>query len=141
MTVRPTSVVTLARLGLIVASLTACGIAGGYLSPPGSTITLMAGWEHRFTLEWAVDPEQGQLRRVRGYIYSRYGEAAEPVRILAQALDSSGAVVGQRIAWVPGGVNGFQRAYFEVAQLPLAATYRVSVWDYTLLQNPGFGWI
>ena len=95
MTVRPTSVVTLARLGLIVASLTACGIAGGYLSPSGSTITLMAGWEHRFTLEWAVDPEQGQLRRVRGYIYSRYGEVAEPVRILAQALDSSGAVVGR----------------------------------------------
>src|SRR5207249_323400 len=55
------------------------------------------------TLKWAVDPEQGQLRRVRGYIYSRYGEVAEPVRILAQALDSSGAVVGQRIAWVPGG--------------------------------------
>ncbi len=141
MTVRLTSVVTLASFGLVVVVSTACGIAGGYLSPSGSTITLMAGWEHRFTLEWAVDPEQGQLRRVRGYIYSRYGEVAEPVRILAQALDSSGAVVGQRIAWVPGGVNGFQRAYFEVAPLPPAATYRVSVWDYTLLQNPGSGWI
>jgi len=92
MTVRPTSVVTLARLGPIVASLTACGIAGGYLSPSGSTITLMAGWE------------------------------------LAPTRSA-------------GGVNGFQRAYFEVAQLPPAATYRVSVWDYTLLQNPGSGWI
>lgn len=140
MTLRPTSVVTLARLGLIVV-LTACGTASGYLSPSGSTVTLMAGWEHRFTLDWAVDPEQGQSRRVRGYIYSKYGEIAEPVRILAQALDSSGAVVGQRIVWVPGGVNGFQRAYFEIAPLPEAATYRVSVWDYTLLQNPGSGWI
>src|SRR5207253_9117851 len=51
------------RLGFIVVALTACGTAGGYLSPSGSTVTLMAGWEHRFTLDWAVDPEQGQSRR------------------------------------------------------------------------------
>ncbi len=58
-----------------------------------------------------------------------------------RALDSAGAVVGQRIASVPGGVNGFQRAYFEVPHLPPAASYRVSVWDYDLLQSPGNGWI
>ena len=119
----------------------ACGTTSGYVIPSGSTTTLMAGWEHRFTIDWAVEPEQGQFRRVRGFVFNKDGEAAEPVRVLAQALDSAGAVVGQRIVWVPGGVNGLQRAYFEVPHLPSAASYRVSVWDYDLLQSPGSGFI
>lgn len=126
----------LARLGLIAAIVGACGTTSGHLTPSGSTTTLMLGWERYFTIDWTVEPEQGGGRRIRGYISSQYGEYAEPVRILAQALDSSGAVVGQRIVWVPGGVNGFQRAYFEVPHLPAAANYRVSVWDYSLHRSP-----
>ena len=134
-------VATLTSIGLIAVALTACGTLGGHLMPSGSTTTLMAGWERHFSIDWAVEPEQGDLRRVRGYVSSQHGESAEPVRVLAQALDSAGVVVGQRIAWVPGGVNGFQRAYFEVSPLPPAASYRVSVWDYDLRQSPGDGWI
>lgn len=103
-------------------------------STPAAT-TLMTGWEGRFKLEWSVESEAGGTRRIRGYITSQHGEYAEPVRLLAQALDASGAVVGRRIAWVPGGVNGFQRAYFEIPDLPSAQGYRVSVWDYTFLQS------
>ncbi|MGH7344327.1 MAG: hypothetical protein ACREK4_05400 [Candidatus Rokuibacteriota bacterium] len=132
---------TMASIGLIAVALTACGTTSGYLTPSGSTTTLVAGWEHHFSLDWAVEPEQGDRRRVRGYVSSQLGESAEPVRVLAQALDSAGVVVGQRIAWVPGGVNGFQRAYFEVSHLPPAASYRVSVWDYDLRQSPGSGWM
>jgi len=69
-----------------------------------TTTTLMAGWEHHFTM--------------------------------AQALDPMGAVVGQRIAYVPGGVGGLGRSYFEVPSLPVAENYRVSVWDYTWFQGP-----
>ncbi len=141
MTWRPTLFVALARFGLVALAVTACGTAGGYLAPSGPNSTLMAGWENRFTLDWTVESEPGPSHRVRGYISSQHGESAEPVRILAQALDSSGAVVGQKIGWVLGGVNGFQRAYFEVANLPPAAAYRVSVWDYTLLESPGSGFI
>jgi len=61
-------------------------------------------------------------------------QAAEPLRLLAQALDASGAVVGQRIAWVPEGVGGYERAYFEIRHLPAAEHYRVSVWDYSRSQ-------
>ncbi|HYS16624.1 MAG TPA: hypothetical protein VET45_06860 [Candidatus Binatia bacterium] len=141
MTLRTVSFLALARLGLIAVAVTACGTASSYLGPSGSTTTLMAGWEHHFTIDWTVEPEHGEARRVRGYVSSRHGESAEPVRILAQALDSSGAVVEQQIVWVPGGVSGFQRAYFEIARLRSAAQYRVSVWDYTFLQNPGSGWM
>ncbi len=110
-------------------------VSGQRTSPTPVATTLMTGWESRFKIEWNVESETGGTRRIRGYITSQHGEYAEPVRLLAQALDASGAVVGRRIAWVPGGVNGFQRAYFEIPQLPSAQGYRVSVWDYTFLQS------
>src|SRR5882762_2614849 len=96
MTLRTVSFLALARLGLIAVAVTACGTASSYLGPSGSTTTLMAGWEHRFKLEWSVDPEPDGNRRIRGYIASQYGERAEAVRVLGQALDASGAVVGPR---------------------------------------------
>ena len=124
-----------ARLGLTAVIIAACGTSSSYLSPTGSTVTLMAGWEQHFTLEWTAEPESEGARRVSGYVYNRHGEYALNVRLLAQALDPAGAVVGQRIAWVPGGVNGFGRAYFTVAHLPAADKYSVTVWDYTWLQS------
>ena len=137
----PRSLLRLMRLGLIAATLTACGTASSYLTPSGSTTTLMAGWERHFAIDWTVEPEQDGGRRIRGYVTSKYGEYAEPLRLLAQALDPSGGVIGQRIVWVPGGVNGFQRAYFEVPHMPPAAQYRVSVWDYSLHQSPRSDWL
>jgi len=126
-------------VSLIVALSAACASTGA--DPPLSmtTTTLMAGWEQHFTLEWAAGQGQNGAQRVTGYVYNRHGEFAISMRVLAQALDSSGAVVGLRIAFVPGGVNGFGRAYFEVPNLPAASTYRMSVWDYTWLQADGDG--
>lgn len=129
------------RLALIAVAVTACANVGGYLVPSGSTTTLMAGWERHFAIDWTTEPEAGGARRVVGHVSGLQGEGAEPVRLLAQALDSSGAVVGQRIGWLTGGVNGFQRVYFEIPNLPSAARYRVTVWDYTFIQSPGSGWL
>jgi len=126
------SFLALARLVLVAAAVTACGTSSL------STTTLVAGWERHFTIDWTVEPEQGGAHRVRGFVTGQHGEYAEPVRLLAQALDSSGAVVGHQIVWLPGGVNGSQRAYFEIRQLPSAAQYRVSVWEYTFLQTEGW---
>jgi hypothetical protein len=127
-----------ALLVSVVAAMTgAC--AGTGANPPltMTATTLMAGWEQHFTLEWAADQGQNGARRVSGYVYNRHGEYAQDVRLLAQALDPSGAVIGQRIAFVPGGVGGSARAYFEVPNLPQANSYRVSVWDYTWAQGSG----
>ena len=134
MTMVPRSILAVAQLGLIAVAPTACGTTSSYLTPSGSTTTLMAGWEYRFKIEWTVEPEQGGARRLRGYVSSQHGEHAARVRLLAQALDPTGAVVGQRIWWVPGGVGGFGRGYFEVPHLPPADHYRVTVWDYTFRQ-------
>ena len=94
----------------------------------------MAGWERHFTLEWTVESRPGGVT-LRGSVTSSHSARAEPMRLLAQALDASGAVVGQRIAWVVGGVGGFQRASFEFSDLPAADRYRVSVWDYVFQQS------
>ncbi len=128
----------LALLGnLIAAGTVAC--AGNVASPPltMTATTLMAGWEQHFTVEWTADRGRNGARRVTGYVYNWHGEYAQDLRVLAQALDSSGAVIGQRIAFVPGGVGGSGRAYFEIPNLPAANSYRVSVFDYTWVQGTG----
>jgi hypothetical protein len=135
------SVVSTLRVSLLVSLIaavsTACAGTGAQPPLTMTATTLMAGWEQHFTLEWAADQAQNGTRRVNGYVYNRHGEYALDLRLLAQALDPSGAVIGQRIAWVPGGVSGSGRAYFEVPNLPPANSYRVSVWDYTWAQGVG----
>ena len=134
MTSNAGSILSAVLLALTVVATTACGTTSTYLTPSGSTTTLMQGWDHWFKLDWSVESEPDGGKRIRGYITNEHGESAEPVRLLAQALDASDAVVGQRIAWVPEGVGGFERAYFEISHLPAADHYRVSVWDYSFLQ-------
>jgi hypothetical protein len=134
MTTNARSIVAAVLLALTAVATTACGATSPYLTPSGSTTTLMLGWEHWFKLDWSFEPEPGGGKRIRGYITSEYGQAADRVRLLAQALDASGAVVGQQIAWVPDGVGGFERAYFEISHVPAADHYRVSVWDYSFMQ-------
>ncbi|PYM90764.1 MAG: hypothetical protein DME04_21575 [Candidatus Rokuibacteriota bacterium] len=141
MALRPASLFTVVRLALVALAVTACASSGGFLGPSASTTTLMAGWERHFAVDWTTESERGGTHRLVGYVTGRQGAYAEPVRLLAQALDSSGAVVAQRIRWVPGGVNGFQRAYFDIPDLPSAAQYRVTVWDYTFQQSGDSGWL
>jgi hypothetical protein len=124
-------------IGLIVTTAAAC--AGTGVAPPPSATpynTLMSGWEHHFKIDWTAAEQGPNARQVSGYVYNQNGEFATSLRVLAQAVDSTGAVVGQRIGYVPGGVGGFGRAYFVVSNLPVAASYRVSVWDYTWFQAP-----
>lgn len=131
------------RLGLLIGVIATMSAACAEMdaAPPLSmtATTLTAGWERHFSFEWAA-AEQGQgSRKVAGYVYNHNGEYAITLRVLAQAVDAGGAVVGQRIAYVPGGVGGFGRAYFEVPNLPATPSYRLSVWDYTWFQADGDG--
>jgi len=126
----------LALLISLVATTTAACATSGDTPPPGSYNTLMSGWEHHFSIDWTASDQSATTRNVSGYVYNQNGESATSLRVLAQAVDATGTVVGQRIAYVPGGVGGFGRAYFVVSNLPVADNYRVSVWDYTWFQAP-----
>src|SRR6266498_2398503 len=121
-------------VSLIATVGAACAGTGAHPPLTMTATTLMAGWEQHFTLEWAAGQGRNGARRVSGYVYNRHGEYALDLRLLAQALDPSGAVIGQRIAWVPGGVGGSGRAYFEVPNLLPANSCRVGVWGYTWAQ-------
>ena len=137
MRTRPSSILAAVSLRVMALATTACATGSSYLSPTGSNTTLMAGWEHHFSFEWMATEQSQSSRKVSGYVYNRNGEFATSLRVLEQAVDSGGAVVGQRIAYVPGGVGGLGRAYFEVPNLPSTASYRLSVWDYTWFQADG----
>jgi hypothetical protein len=78
-------------------------------------------------VEWAVDqPKSGRLR-VTGYAYNSRDMAAANVKLLVEALDSSGHVVDSTLATVYGEVPSRNRSYFEVRVPPGGASYRVSV--------------
>src|SRR5438034_6534984 len=89
-TARLTSFLALARLGLLAATVAACGTASSYLAPSGSTTTLMAGWERRFTIDWTVEPEQG------GFPAGPWPRH-QPTRGVCRAGAPSGA--GARLVW------------------------------------------
>ncbi len=126
-------------VGLLISLVitTSTAVAGAAPAPSATTTTLMAGWEQHFTIEWTPVSESPTTRKITGFVYNNYGSYATRLRVLAQAIDSAGAVVGQRIEYVREGVGGFGRVYFEVPNLPATGHYRVSIWDYTWIQGPG----
>lgn len=124
-------------IGAILLGLTplmaACTGVGGGVMPSASVTTAIQGWEHYFRLDWAARPKPNGLT-IDGYVYNKYGSNAS-VRILAQGLDPTGNLVSQKIVWVSGSVPALNRAFFNVAGLPPAATYRVSVWAFEFEQG------
>jgi hypothetical protein len=129
--------VRLALLIGLVATMSAAR-AGAAPEPSATTTTLMTGWEQHFTIEWTPVNQTPSTRKITGFVYNNYGAYATRLQVLAQATDSAGAVAGQRIQYVPEGVGGYGRVYFEVPNLPATEHYRVSIWDYTWIQGPGF---
>ena len=124
-------------LGLITAAFSACAGMSNPLTSPTEFDSLSPGWQSKFSVEWKVAPSQDGTNLLYGRITSQWGQFASRFRVLGMAVDSSGKVVAQRIEWVPGGVPGFTSTYFEIDHLPVAPSYRVTVWDYTILESPG----
>jgi hypothetical protein len=118
-------------LGLVA---TACSTTGEF-APSATVTTLQPVWPQYFTLDWSVEPESTGSRRITGYVYNTNGRSAERIQILAQALDASGSVIGQQIAWVTNVVPPHGRDSFRVNRLPIAAAYRVSVWNFEFRQR------
>lgn len=126
----------LSGIALCAAFIVVGGCAGAPgLTPSASVTTTTLGWEHYFKIDWGLEPGPADSRAAAGYVYNEYGRRAENVQILAQALDASGNVIGQRLAWVPGGVPALSRGYFKVGPLPPADAYRVSVWAFDFLEG------
>jgi hypothetical protein len=121
--------------------LAAAGCATVETTPSATVTTLMPGSERFFRINWDVKPEAGDSRRLSGYVENTYGEAADRVQLLGQALDTSGAVVGQRLQWVHGAIPGFGRVYYEIPGMPTAEHYRVTVWAFDRIQGRDGGFV
>lgn len=122
-------------------ALAAAGCATPDTTPSATVTTLMPGSERFFRINWDVRPERGDTRRLSGYVENTYGEAAARVQLLGQALDTSGAVLGQRLQWVHGAIPGFGRVYYEIPGMPPADHYRVTVWAFERIQGRDGGFV
>jgi hypothetical protein len=129
--------VSWAALGMIVLAASTSASASNPLTSPTEYDSLVPGWQSKFSLDWKVEPAKDGTTILYGRVHSHYGQHASPFRVLAMAVDGSGKVIGQRVAWVPGGVPGFTQVYFEVDHMAAAASYRVTVWDYTFIEARG----
>jgi hypothetical protein len=105
------------------------------LEPSATVTTLQPGYEQWFRLDWTLDQEASGAPRISGYIYNDYIFDAGRMRLLVQALDPAGGIVGQRLEWAHS-VPALSRAYFEASRLPAADHYRVTVWTFEFLQGP-----
>ena len=116
-----------------------CGTTGmtGSLAPSAGTTTTIVGWERWLQVHFAMQARPG-AQDIDGYVHSLHGSPLANVRLLAQALDANGNVVGQKLEWLPGIVPGLQRAYFRIPDMPAAARYRVTVWQFETVESPGF---
>lgn len=130
----PRSIVSWLEVGVIAFAVAACATGSDPLTSRTEYDSLVPGWESKFTLDFKVDRAPDGTGRVYGRIHSHYGEFASPFRVLGMAVDQGGKVVGQRIGWVPGGVPGFTQVYFELDHLAPAASYKVTVWDYSFVE-------
>jgi hypothetical protein len=79
-------------------------------------------------LQWTAGEDRRGRPVVTGYIYNeRAGSYASSVRLLVEALDASGQVVGSTTGFVFGDVPPSDRSYFEVKAPAKASSYRGSV--------------
>ena len=129
-------------LSVVVLALASAGCAiPPEMAPSATVTTAMPGSERFFRIDWEAAPDRADTRRLRGYVENTYGEAVARVQLLGQALDTSGAVVGQRLQWVHGAIPGFGRVYYEIPGMPAADNYRVTVWAYERIQSPNGGFV
>ena len=93
---------------------------------------LMGGWEQYFTVTWEPTEVRGK-RVLQGYVNNTSSYTVRSIRILVETLDTAGATTSQRVAWVPGDMQGASRLFFEVP-VESAPTYRVRVFSYDRLE-------
>ena len=95
---------------------------------------LVQGWEQFFRIEWNAGERRGEPV-VYGHVVNEWGMPARSVRLLVDALDPAGNVVGQKVTWVPGVLTPGTRAPFEAPAPAAAPTYRVSVFAFDWVQT------
>ena len=123
------------KLVAIVTALVLLAAAGTSLAAT-QLYPLVGGWEQFFKLEWQTG-DRGGKPVVYGKIPNDWGMPAANMRLLVDGLDSSGAVVTQRVEWLGSMLQPGMRAQFEIRMPQAAPSYRVSVFAFDWVQASG----
>ncbi len=97
------------------------------------------GWTRVFRVDWEIGDRSGQPT-VQGYLQNASPYTLDRIQLLVDALDNTGAVVGQKAFWLLGSpLAPFSRRYFEAIVPQEAPQYRVQVYSYDSIEAPGGG--
>ena len=77
-------------------------------------------------VDYAAESKGGRMR-LNGYVYNTWDKWATDVRLLVEALDAAGQVVGSMPVSVYGKVPPGGRSYWDVPLTVSGSSYRVTV--------------
>ena len=118
-------------------TLTLAAVLGLALATPSIGRVLepmVVGWERIFKLDYEAKDKAGRPV-VSGYVHNDSPYTIARVQLLVEGLDRNGAILGQRVDWVPGALTPFSRAYFESPAPQRAPQYRVRVFAYDRIES------
>jgi hypothetical protein len=110
-----------------LAGLLPVGAQGSFLEP------LTPGWEDAFTIQWDAATWRGRPV-LEGRLVNTSPYTLGSVKLLAESLDASGAIVAQHVGWVQGVLAPFSGTYFSVAAPEPAVGYRIRVFSYDRIE-------
>lgn len=112
-------------------------VLGACAAAPAANLTpLVVGWEQFFKIDWQAG-QRGNKPVVYGHLKNDWGMPAAKIQLLVEGIDASGAVVGQKVAWLGSTLNPGIRDYFEVPVPWQTPNYRVSVFAFEWVQFGG----
>ena len=94
---------------------------------PASAQVMLQPLASYLRVDWSVEAGKGGRQRLTGYVYNTWDKWATDVRLLAEALDTSGQVVGSMPISVYGKVPPGNRSYWDAPLTVAGASYRVTV--------------
>jgi hypothetical protein len=121
---------------LVAVAVAGCGSPARPV-PSASVDTAIKGWERWSRIAWRTEPK-GEGQDLYSYVYNDSTRPAVNVRLLAQAFDESGTLVGQKLERLSTTVAARDRAYVRITGVPAADTSRVTVWTFEFLEIPAW---
>jgi hypothetical protein len=122
---------------LALAALVPAVLVLGALVPAAARAELsplVINWEQFFQVDWQASERQGQPVLV-GHVRSIWKDGARWMQLLVDRVDDRGALLDQRLVWLPSAVPRGSRVPFEVRVEP-AARYRVAVFSFEPIPRP-----
>jgi hypothetical protein len=97
---------------------------------------LVVGWERIFKLDWQVAERRGHPS-VRGYVVNNSPYSIHSVRLLVDALDASGTIIGQKVGYpTSSAMEPFSKSFFDIAAPGSgAASYQVRVFAFDRIES------